>query len=325
MQSNKKHQKAGMPLASSVKRTPIRRVLDRLTGSIGVGLDHCRIAQAADKRRSAMEANSGLQLQHIDTCIETEPTYYMQHQQSLAKVLSPGRYQHGVSRSKLFDYSYGAGELIVCNRGIDEFVQWKSEIHMLKIDLPDEAFRAIAEEAGAETVEIRSSTKFEDKRVVALIAAIQAEEEGGWLSGRLYRDSIAQALASALVQLRGNLKRGFPQHHCGLTPLQLSRVKHLVYGRIDQEISLQQMASAAGLSSSYFNQMFRRSTGQAAHQFVLNARVRHAKELLRSPKLRIIDVAVSCGFQTSQHFARVFRSVCAATPTEFRRTLGIRV
>jgi AraC family transcriptional regulator len=270
-----------------------------------------------------MNPNNGLQLQHLENSVETEPTYYMQHQQSLAKVLSPGRYQHGVSRNKLFDYSYGAGALIVCNRGIDEFVRWNSEIRILKVDLPDEAFRAIAEEAGAETVEIRSSTKFEDKRVEALISAVQAEEEAGGPSGRLYMDSVAQALASALVQLRGNLKRALPQYHCGLMPKQLSRVKSLVYGRVDREISLQDMAGAAGLSSGYFNQMFRRSTGLAAHQFVLNARVEHAKDLLKSPGLRMIDVAVGCGFQTSQHFARVFRSICAVTPTEYRRALGV--
>jgi AraC family transcriptional regulator len=270
-----------------------------------------------------MDKNNGLNLHHLASSVETEPTYYMQHQQSLAKVLTPGRYQHGVSRNKLVDYSYGVGEVIVCNRGIDEFVRWESEIQILKVDLPDEAFRAIAQETGAETVEIRSSTKFEDKRVDALILAVQAEEQAGGLSGRLYMDSIAQALAAALVQLRGNLKRSLPQYQCGLTPTQLSRVKHLVYGRIDREVSLQEMAGAAGLSTNYFNQMFRRSTGQAAHQFVLNARVEHAKDLLKSPRLRVIDVAISCGFQTSQHFSRVFRSVCAVTPTEYRRALGL--
>jgi AraC family transcriptional regulator len=112
-----------------------------------------------------MDETNGLQLQHLESQSEPEPTYYMQHQQSLAKVLSPCRYQHGVSRNRLFDYSYGAGALIVCNREIDEFVRWESEIKILKVDLPDEAFRAIAEEAGAETIEIRSSTRFEDKRV----------------------------------------------------------------------------------------------------------------------------------------------------------------
>ena len=285
------------------------------------------LPDSADSRQSGvcMIESNGLQLQHVKSGIAEEPAYYMQHQQSLAKVLSPGRYQHGVSRSKLIDYSYGAGELIICNRGIDEFVRWQTDIQILKVDLPDAAFRAIAEEAGAESVEIRSSTRFEDKRVVALISAVQAEEEAGNLLGRLFMDSVAQALASTLVQARGNLKRSLPRYHCGLTPAQLSRVKELVYSRVDQELSLGEMAGAAGLSTNYFNQMFRRSTGQAAHQFVLNARVEHAKDLLKSPKLRVIDVAISCGFQTSQHFARVFRANCAVTPTEYRRSLGMHI
>jgi hypothetical protein len=57
--------------------------------------------------------------------------------------------------------------------------------------------------------------------VDALISAIQAEEKTGRLSGRLYMDSIAQAIASVLVQVRGNLKRGLRnttvalrQHSC---------------------------------------------------------------------------------------------------------------
>ena len=157
----------------------------------------------------------------------------------------------------------------------------------------------------------------------ALLAAVQAEEAGGNLLGRLYMDSIAQALAATLVHLRGNLRRSLPQYRCGLLPTQLSRVKEFIYARIDREISLHQLAKIAGLSSSYFTQMFRRSTGQAPHQFVLNARVEHAKDLLKAPGVRVIDVAIGCGFQTSQHFARVFRSVCAVSPTEYRRTLGI--
>jgi AraC family transcriptional regulator len=96
-----------------------------------------------------MDNRNGIQLQHLESRRETEPTYYMQHQQSLAKVLSPGRYQHGVSRNKLFDYSYAAGALIVCNRGIDEFVRWESEIKILKVDLPDQAFRAICRGSGS--------------------------------------------------------------------------------------------------------------------------------------------------------------------------------
>jgi hypothetical protein len=47
-----------------------------------------------------VDTSNGLQLQHLESSIEPEPTHYMQHQQSLAKILSPCRYQHGVSRNE---------------------------------------------------------------------------------------------------------------------------------------------------------------------------------------------------------------------------------
>jgi AraC family transcriptional regulator len=65
--------------------------------------------------------------------------------------------------------------------------------------------------------------------------------------------------------------------------------------------------------------MFRKSTGHSPHQFVLRHRVERAKEILRTPELRVLDVAVACGFKTQQHFARVFRQMCGVSPTECRR------
>jgi len=47
-------------------------------------------------------------------------------------------------------------------------------------------------------------------------------------------------------------------------------------------------------------------------------RIERAKEMLRVPRARVLDVAVACGFKTQQHLARVFRQVCGASPTEYR-------
>jgi AraC family transcriptional regulator len=41
--------------------------------------------------------------------------------------------------------------------------------------------------------------------------------------------------------------------------------------------------------------------------------------MLRDANERVLDVAVACGFKTQQHFARVFRQVCGASPTEYRQ------
>jgi AraC family transcriptional regulator len=65
--------------------------------------------------------------------------------------------------------------------------------------------------------------------------------------------------------------------------------------------------------------MSRKSTRETPHQFVLRCQTERAKEILRKPELRALDIAVACGFKTQQHFARVFRQLCGASPTEYRR------
>ena len=78
------------------------------------------------------------------------------------------------------------------------------------------------------------------------------------------------------------------------------------------------MAQSAGLSTGYFSQMFRKSTGDTPHHFLLRHRIERAKDMLRDPDTRVLDVAVACGFKTQQHFARVFRHVCGTSPREYR-------
>ena len=104
----------------------------------------------------------------------------------------------------------------------------------------------------------------------------------------------------------------------GLGPACLRRVKELVDAKIEEELRIGEMAESAGLSTAHFSQMFRRSTGESPHQFVLRQRVERAKEMLRSQRMRILDVAIACGFKTQQHFARVFRRMSGVSPTEYR-------
>jgi DNA-binding GntR family transcriptional regulator/AraC-like DNA-binding protein len=109
-----------------------------------------------------------------------------------------------------------------------------------------------------------------------------------------------------------------PAYRGGLAPARLRRVTELLHAKIEEELSLEEMAQSAGLSTAHFSQMFRKSTGESPHQFVLRQRVERAKEMLREAEPRVLDVAVACGFKTQQHFARVFRRMCGASPREYR-------
>jgi len=88
---------------------------------------------------------------------------------------------------------------------------------------------------------------------------------------------------------------------------------------LEDELGLDELAQSVGLSTAHFARMFRKSTGETPHQFVLRQRLERAKAMLRAPDARILDVAVACGFKTQQHFAQVFRDLCGVSPTGYRQ------
>ena len=107
----------------------------------------------------------------------------------------------------------------------------------------------------------------------------------------------------------------------GLGSARLRRIRELVDAKMGDDLSLDEMAQSIGLSAAHFARMFRKSTGETPHQFVLRQRVERATAMLRAADSRVLDVAVACGFKTQQHFAQVFRDVWGVSPTEYRQDL----
>jgi AraC family transcriptional regulator len=246
-----------------------------------------------------------------------EPYLQVHHEQLLCLLLRPGAIEEGFQRSAMTRFIYDAGEMGLCPRHVETWIR-PDDAHVLKIDISDGALRAACDEISGE-VELRSTGKLADARVVALAAAVNAERLAGFPSGRLFLDSVEQALAVALVEGHAVRHRSVPTFRGGLAPARLRRVVELVHARIEEEVTLSELAESAGLSTAHFSQMFRKSTGASPHQFVLRQRVERAKELLCAAETRVLDVAVACGFKSQQHFARVFRRMCGASPTEYRQ------
>lgn len=153
-----------------------------------------------------------------------------------------------------------------------------------------------------------------DARVDALAAAVNAERIAGFPSGRLFLDSVEQTLAAALVDSHTVRRRSLQRYWGGLGAPRLRRIQELVQANMKGELTLYEMSQSVGLSTTHFSQMFRQSTGESPQQFVLRHRIERAKAMLQAAEMRVLDVAVACGFKTQQHFARVFRRVVRRQP-----------
>jgi AraC family transcriptional regulator len=250
---------------------------------------------------------------------DTEPRHWVRHDQAFAMMLRPGSIEWGSKRCELEKFDYSAGDLALCHRHVGEWVGLMNVSH-LQLGISDEALMACSDGAYGE-VELRPSRKFADPRLSAMVAAVHAEMAAGFPSGRLFLDSVEQAMAITLVNGHAVRHRPVQIYRGGLGSARLRRIKEFVHARIEDDLSLDEMAQSVGLSTAHFARMFRKSTGETPHQFVLRQRLERAKGMLRAPDARVLDVAVACGFKTQQHFAQAFRDFFGVTPTEYRQDL----
>jgi AraC family transcriptional regulator len=250
---------------------------------------------------------------------DTAPRHWVRHDQAFAMMLRPGSIEWGSKRSALEKFDYAACDLALCHRHEGEWVGLMNVPH-LQLGISDAALMASSDGAYGE-IELRPSRKFAERRLSAMVAAVHAEMAAGFPSGRLFLDSVEQAMAVALVNGHAVRHRPVQLYRGGLGSARLRRIKELVHAKMEDDLSLDEMAQTVGLSTAHFARMFRKSTGETPHQFVLRLRLDRAKAMLRAPDARVLDVALACGFKTQQHFAQVFRDVCGVSPTEYRQDL----
>ena len=256
----------------------------------------------------------------LDLCppdADIEPRHWVRHDQAFAMMLGPGSIEWGSQRTALETFDYAACDLALCDRHQGEWVGLMNVPH-LQLGISDAALMAASDEPNGQ-VELRPHRKFADSRLAALAAVVHAEMAAGFPSGRLFLDAVEQAMAIALVSGYAVKHRPVQISRGGLGPGRLRRIKELVHAKIEDELSLDEMAQWVGLSTAHFARMFRKSTGETPHQFVLRHKLERAKAMLRNPDARVLDVAVACGFKTQQHFAQVFRDVCGINPTGYRQ------
>lgn len=98
----------------------------------------------------------------------------------------------------------------------------------------------------------------------------------------------------------------------------LRRVIGFVEENLDQRITLSDLAAQAGLSRMHFAAQFGAATGMQPHAYVQRRRIEQAKELLAETEERLVDVALSVGFQTQAHFTTVFKQETGETPRRWR-------
>lgn len=96
----------------------------------------------------------------------------------------------------------------------------------------------------------------------------------------------------------------------------LDRAADHIARHCTEDLPLDMVAAASGLSPSYLVRAFKARYGLTPHAYQTDQRIRFSREALRRG-LPIVDVALEAGFADQAHFQRVFKAHVAATPGQF--------
>jgi AraC-like DNA-binding protein len=163
----------------------------------------------------------------------------------------------------------------------------------------------------------RLHAKFhKDELVMQLVERLWRDSTGGLT--RLEADGLSLALVALLVGASRSEPRK-PQTCCVLNSRRLGRLMEYIEDHLADDFSVFDLSQVAGVSTTEITSGFRAATGSSPWQFVLLRRVERAKCLLTGSQLAIIEIAMDCGFSSSQHFATVFKKQVGTTPSDYRR------
>lgn len=147
------------------------------------------------------------------------------------------------------------------------------------------------------------------------LAVREAQDEG--VTGRLYSDSLVQAITSRFISVASERPLP-PMVRGGLPPFILRRVIDKIASDFGSNLSLAELALESGYSRAHFLRMFRASTGVTPHQYLMRARLEFVKTQLTNDSTDLSEIASASGFSSHSHLTKVFHEQFGKTPSAYR-------
>lgn len=139
---------------------------------------------------------------------------------------------------------------------------------------------------------------------------MQREMHASWQDSFVYLKKIAESLFD--LRLSGERSRAAAA---------IGKVRLYIDEHIGEDLSLARLANVIHFNPSYLSRLFKQESGINLSEYIDEARIEKAKELLKQDEIKIAEVGVRIGYETPHSFTRFFKKSIGFTPMEYREGL----
>lgn len=95
-----------------------------------------------------------------------------------------------------------------------------------------------------------------------------------------------------------------------------------IYEHLQEKITVRSAAEYLQIDPTYLSKLFSKEVGISFREFIINARVGAAKNMLEYSDFPYSDISLSLGFSSQSAFTDTFKRVTGMTPGKYRAVYG---
>jgi AraC family transcriptional regulator len=199
-------------------------------------------------------------------------------------------------------------------------VEVEGRYDMLRVYLPRRRIISVAESM-ARRSEVRLRVPkpgFDDYIITNLLNIISFAFDNPEQASQLLIDEVSVLLISHLIR---NYSDASPigRSRGGLASWQERIAKEILFARICNPPTVDELGQACGVSARHFIRAFRQSTGRTPHQWLMQERALSAKKLIEHSDRTLAEISAVCGYANQSHLCRAFQRCFGASPSAARR------
>ncbi|MBB4397513.1 AraC family transcriptional regulator [Bradyrhizobium sp. ERR14] len=216
--------------------------------------------------------------------------------------------------------TFRRGVVVIIPEGSSSRWDIPKPVDVVQLYLPDATLKRVAREAEITgTNELLERTAHPDPITSRLLLSVADTLGGNEALDTLFRHQLTDLLTTRLLVAHTGSPATLQPTMGGLSPKILLRAIERLRSDSDADVSLDALASDAGLSRFHFCRAFKESTGLSPHSWLRQHRLEQAMKMLRDSDEAVVSIAAALGYSSQTAFAAAFRKLTGETPSDWRR------